>query len=270
MQREGDQLVGNWAVVTGASSGIGQVFARELCRRGYRVLAIGRRRERLEALAQEAAQAGGFVEPLIADLTTQQGLDGVVRRIVELGKIELLINNAGVATAGDFLAASLEREMAQINLNVEATVRLTHEAIGRMVKRGRGAVINVASVVAFQPFPHFAVYAASKSFVLCFSESLAQELRGTGVRVMALCPGATRTELGLFAHNPGLLGKLPSLTAEQVVRAGLRALDRGRVVKVVDGFNNLLVFLNRLAPRWVMRWVMGAVVKPPDQFGPRV
>jgi short-subunit dehydrogenase len=252
-----------WAVVTGASSGIGLAFARELQMRGYRVLAVARRRERLEALAREAAEVGGHVEPLPADLTAEQGLAKVVRRIGELREIELLVNNAGVATGGDFVDASIERGIAEIELNVAAVVRLTHNVIGAMAARRRGAVINVASVVAFQPFPHFAVYAASKAFVLSFTESLAQEVKAKGVRVMALCPGATRTELDMFASNPGLLGKLPSLSAERVIKAGLAALDRGRVVKVVGGFNGLLVFMNRLAPRWAMRAIMGAVAKPP-------
>jgi uncharacterized protein len=252
-----------WAVVTGASSGIGLEFARELAHRGYPVLAVARRRERLEALAKQAAENGGRVEPLTADLTTEQGLASALRRIEELGAIELLINNAGIANAGDFLGASLEHEIKAIRLNVEAVVRLTHAVVPGMVRRERGGVINLASVVAFQPFPHFAVYAASKSFVLSFTEALAVEVRGTGVRILALCPGSVTTEIDVFAHNEGLLGKLPSLTAEQVVKTGLQALDDGRVVRVVGGFNRFLPFMGRFMPRFVIRRLMGATVKPP-------
>jgi len=249
-------------VVTGASSGIGLEFARVLARRGHPVLAVARRRERLEALAKEAAKHGGRVEPLTADLMTDQGVTSLVWRTEELGEIELLINNAGIANAGDFLGASLDCEMAAIRLNVDAVVRLTHNVLRGMAHRRRGAIINLASVVGFQPFPHFAVYAATKAFVLSFTEALAEELRGTGVRLLALCPGAVKTEIDVFAHNEGLLGKLPSLTAEQVVKAGLRALDHGRVVKVVGGLNQFLPFMDRLMPRSAIRRVMGASVKP--------
>jgi short-subunit dehydrogenase len=251
-----------WAVVTGASSGIGLEFAHQLARRGHPVLAIARRRERLEALSKEAAQHGGRIDSLSADLATEQGLALLSRRLDELGEIDLLINNAGVATAGDFVGASLGREIGEIRLNVEAVVKLTQRVLGPMVKRQHGAIINLASVVGFQPFPHFAVYAATKAFVLSFTEALAEELKGTGVRILALCPGSVRTEIDVFAHNEGLLGKLPSLTAEQVVKTGIRALDNGRVVKVVGSLNRFLPFMGRLMPRQTVRWLMGMSVKP--------
>jgi haloalkane dehalogenase len=133
-----------------------------------------------------------------------------------------------------------------------------------MVRRRRGAIINLASVVAFQPFPHFALYAASKAFVLSFTEALAEEVKWTGVRVLALCPGAVRTELDVFAHNEGLLGKLPSLTPEEVVSAALQALAAGQVTHVVGWFNRMLVFANRLLPRAAIRWLMGVAAKPPS------
>lgn len=257
-----------WAVVTGASSGIGLEFARELARRGHPVLAVARRREQLEALAKEASQQGGRITPLAADLKTEEGLTSVMRQLEELGEIELLINNAGIATGGDFLGAAINEEIGAIRLNVEAVMRLTHGVLRGMVQRKRGAVINLASVVAFQPFPHFAVYAATKAFVLSFSESLAEEVRGTGVRILALCPGSVATEIDVFAHNEGLLGKLPSLTARQVVNAGLRAVGNGNVVKVVGGLNHFLPLMDRLVPRRAVRWLLGISVKPPR--APRV
>ena len=251
-----------WAVVTGASSGIGLEFARELTRRGHPVLAVARRRERLEALAKEAAEHGGRIEFFSADLATEEGLAVVLPRVDQLGEIDLPINNAGVVTAGDFVGASLDREIGEIRLNVEAVVKLTQHLLGPMVKRRRGAIINLASVVGFQPFPHFAVYAAAKAFVISFTEALAEEIKGTGVRILALCPGSVRTEIDVFAHNEGLLGRLPSLTAEQVVKTGLRALGNGRVVKVVGGLNPLLPFMGRFMPRQTIRWLMGMSVKP--------
>jgi short-subunit dehydrogenase len=248
--------------VTGASSGIGAEFARELARRGHPVLAVARRRDRLEALAREVAPWGGRIEPLVADLASEQGLTLVTRRIDELGNLEMLINSAGIATDGDFIAGPVDRELSEIRLNVSAVLVLTHAALQGMVRRGRGAVINLASVVGFQPFPHFAVYAATKAFVLSFSEALAEELNGTGVRVLGLCPGSVATEIDVFAHNAGLLGKLPSLTAKQVVKTGLNAIQRGRVVKIVGRFNQFLPFLGRFMPRWAIRKLMGMSVKP--------
>jgi short-subunit dehydrogenase len=264
----GYNSIKGWAIVTGASSGIGLVFAKELARRGHKVLAVARRRDRLDALAGQAAERGGKIVPLVADLMTEQGLAAVVERMSSFGGIDLLINNAGLATGGDFLEASLDDELAEIRLNINAVVRLTHEALRVMVPKGGGSIINLASVVAFQPFPHFAVYAASKAFVLSFTEAVAEEVRGMGVRILAVCPGAVKTEMDMFSHNAGLLGKLPSLTAEQVVKSALEALDQKWVVKVVGLFNRLLTFINRFMPRTVVRWIMGMVAKPPSS--PRI
>lgn len=252
-----------WAVVTGASSGIGAEFARALTRRGHPVLAVARRRERLEALAADAARLGGRIQPCAADLATEEGIALVLRRTMELSEIELLVNNAGIASPGDFLTASVDQQIAAIRLNVEALVKLTHAVLEGMTQRKRGAILNVASVVAFQPFPHFAVYAASKAFVLSFTEALSEEIKGTGVRTLALCPGSVATEMDVFTHNEGLLGKLPALTAQQVVSAGLHALDGKSVVEVVGFLNSFLPLTSRFLPRRIVRWVMGASAKPP-------
>jgi short-subunit dehydrogenase len=189
-----------WAVVTGASSGIGRVFAQELAWRGYPVLAVARRKERLEQLAREVAARGGRLEALAADLQIADGVAAVVHRTSELGDVELLVNNAGAATAGDLLSSRPEAELGAIQLNVGALVALTHQLLPAMVRRRHGGVLNLSSVVGFQPFPHFAIYAATKAFVLSFTEALAEELRGTGVRVLAICPGAVRTNW-TFSHG---------------------------------------------------------------------
>ncbi len=199
------------------------------------MLAVARRRDRLEALATETAEQGGTVEALPADLGTAEGLKLVVTRLASLDRIDLLINNAGIATVGDFQGSSLERELGAVRVNVDAVMTLTRAVLGDMLRRGNGAIINIASVVAFQPFPHFAVYAASKAFVLSFTEALAQEVKGSGVRILALCPGAAKTEMSAFSHNEGLLGKLPSLSTDQIVSTALRAVEGGRVVKKLDG-----------------------------------
>ena len=254
-------MTNGWAVVTGASSGIGLEFARVLARRGQAVVAVARRLSRLQELAKEASAAGGRIEPLAADLATEEGVQSVAQRMLQLGTVELLINDAGIASGRDFAAASLDQEVGAVRVNIEAVLKLTHAALQTMVPRRRGGIINLASVVAFQPFPHFAVYAASKAFVLSFTEALAEELRGTGVRVLALCPGSVTTEMDLFAHNKGLLGRLPSLSAEQVVKAGFEGLANRRVVRVVGGLNRSLPLLDRMMPRFLTRRLMGASVK---------
>ena len=261
----GNNLSGRWAVVTGASSGRGLVFARELARRGHHVLAVARRRDRLETLARDESARGGRIVPFAADLGTSEGLGSLVARIRDLGAVELLVNNAGVVTSGNFAESVLEREIAEIGLNVNAVVTLTHAALAQMLPRKHGAIMNLASVVAFQPFPHFAVYAASKAFVLSFTEALAEELRGSGVRIMALCPGAAKTEMSVFSHNEGLLGKLPSLTADQIVGTALRAIEGGSVVKIVGWLNRMLVFVNRFVPRAAVRWMMATIAKAPSR-----
>jgi short-subunit dehydrogenase len=244
---------------------MGLVFARELARRGYGVLAVARRRDRLEALAREQFTPGGGIEAFVADLGTSDGLGSLVARLRQVDNIELLVNNAGVATAGEFSESDLATELAEIDLNVTAVVSLTHAVLAQMRPRKRGAIINLASVVAFQPFPHFAVYAASKAFVLSFTEALAQELSGSGLRIMALCPGAAKTEMSVFSQNEGLLGKLPSLTAEQIVQSALRGIESGSIVRIVGWPNRMLVFFNRFAPRAAVRWVMGVIAKAPTR-----
>jgi len=171
-----------WAVVTGASSGVGQCFAKTLAARGANVLAVARRKDRLDQLAKTAAAGGAKIEPFLADLSSGEGVSAVMRRISELHDVEMLVNCAGVATAGDFLDSSLEAELASIRVNVESVVSLTREVLPHMVQRRRGQILNVASVVGFQPFPHFATYAATKAFVLSFTEAIAEEVRGTPTR----------------------------------------------------------------------------------------
>lgn len=250
-----------WALVTGASSGIGFTFAKELARRGHPVLAVARRHKRLESLASEAAAFGGRIEPLAADLLDPAGVQSVADRAAELD-VELLVNNAGFASYGAFAERPLERELDLVRVNVAAVVELTHRLLPALVRRGGGGVINVASEMAFQPMPYFASYAASKAFVLSFSEALAEELRGSGVRVTAVAPGFVRTEFADVAGSRRAQRPLPHLPPERVVAVALRAYDRGRVVKTVGAFYTLLSFMARVAPRALMRRLLGRLMKP--------
>lgn len=250
-----------WAVVTGASSGLGREFALALAERGYPVLAVARRGERLRALADEVDAGGGRLQPLVADLSTSAGVEALLARAAAL-EIELLVNNAGVASYGPFASASAERERGLVRLNVEAIVALTRGLMPQLLDRGRGGIINVASQMAFQPMPYFASYAASKAFVLSFSEALAEELRGTAVRVTAIAPGFVSTEFSEVAGSREPERHFPHLQARRVVESALRAHQRGRTVKVVGPFYAFLTFAGRFAPRAALRRMMGRALRP--------
>jgi short-subunit dehydrogenase len=251
-----------WAVVTGASSGIGREFALQLAERGKPVLAVARNGERLGALADEVARRGGQLEPLSADLSRPEGVESLLAAAAER-EVELLVNNAGAACYGPFLTLSPEHERELIRLNVEAVVALTHGLLPAMLERGRGGVINVASIVAFQPMPYFATYAAGKAFVLSFSEALDEELRGSGVRVSVVAPGVTSTGFSDTAGSHYPERRFPHLEAERVVKAALRAHEHGHTVKVVGAFYAFLTIADRFTPRSVVRRLMGYLWRPP-------
>jgi uncharacterized protein len=252
-----------WAVVTGASSGIGREFALALAERGTPVLAVARNGERLGALADEVARRGGRLEPLSADLSRPEGVESLLAAAAGR-EVELLVNNAGAASYGPFLTLSPEHERELIRLNVEAVVALTHGLLPAMLERGRGGVINVASIVAFQPMPYFATYAAGKAFMLSFSEALDVELRGSGVRVSVVAPGVTRTGFSDSAGSHYPERRFPHLEAQRVVKAALRAHEHGRTVKVVGAFYAFLTIADRFTPRSVVRRLMGYLWQPPS------
>ena len=252
-----------WAVVTGASAGLGRVFVKELVGAGYPVMAVARRRERLDQLAAEMQEHGGKVEALAADLGSPEGLKSVVTRAIEVGDLELLVNNAGVSSWGYFSEIPLDKHLAMLRLNIEALVSLTWQLLPHVARRKGAGIINVASVVGFQPMPYWTTYAATKAFVLSFTEGVAHELRGSGVRVLAVCPGMMKTELYDVSDSRELAERLPAVAPEQVVHAALRAYRQpGRVVKVVGLFNFLLTVADRLTPRALTRFLTGGLLKP--------
>ncbi|MDQ6798268.1 MAG: SDR family oxidoreductase, partial [Actinomycetota bacterium] len=183
------------ALVTGASSGIGRAFAVHLAASGTDVVLVARRRDRLDDLATDLrADHGVDIEVLVADLTDEGGLAAVEARLGNgSAPVDLLVNNAGFATSGRFAELPVEGEVAEIHLNVLAPVRLTRAALPGMVERGRGGVVNVSSIAALQPLPHWATYAASKAYLTSFSEAVHEEVGGHGVVVLALMPGFTHT-----------------------------------------------------------------------------
>ena len=232
-----------------------------LAERGNRVLAVARRGERLKALSNEVQATGGRLEPLIADLSSAAGIETLLARTAEL-EVDLLVNNAGVASYGPFASLSAEHERELVRVNVEAVVALTRGVLPAMLARGRGGVINLASQMAFQPMPFFATYAASKAFVLSFSEALAEELRGTGVRVTAVAPGFVSTEFTQVAGSHDAERRFPHLQPRRVVETALHAHQRERTVKVVGALYTFLTVAGRFAPRAAMRRIMGRVMRP--------
>jgi len=238
------------ALVTGASSGIGAAFARRLAAQGYDTILVARRADRLAALAAELReQYGSTAEPLAADLADPAGVAGVEARIAGLPGVDLLVNAAGFGTSGRFARIDLARQLEMIQLHVVAAVRLMRAVLPGMIERHRGAIINVASVVAFLPLPGNVTYAGTKAFLVAFSETLQHELAGSGVRVQALCPGFTYSGFHDTAEYQHFRRKrIPSalwMTADQVAAESLRALGRGGVVCIPGLANRLLVALGR-------------------------
>jgi short-subunit dehydrogenase len=252
------------ALVTGASVGIGRAFAIELARRGHDLVLVARNAAQLSDLASDLSGRHSIdAEVLPADLLSPDGVAAVAARLVGETPIEVLVNNAGRGAHEAFATAALEDHLQQIDLNVRALVQLTHAALGPMTERGSGAVLNVASVAGFQPVPLESVYAATKAFVLTFTEGLHEELRGSGIKVSCLCPGFTRSE---FQQRAGIdaAQKLPDFlwqTADEVAKAGLDALFAGKALCVPGTHNKVLGGLTHFAPRSVVRASSGLMLR---------
>jgi short-subunit dehydrogenase len=248
------------AVITGASSGLGAIFADQLAKRGHSLVLAGRDEARLKAVAH---QVGGNAEVVVGDLGTDAGIEALVTHL-DGREIDVLVNNAGFGTYGPFAEIDAGREHELVAVNVDALVRLTHAVLPGMLARGRGGILNVASTIAFQPGTYQATYGASKAFVLSLSQALWAETRGAGVTVTALCPGPTRTgfvdALGSDVSHTAIYRRLAA--PEPVVAAGLRALDRGRAVVVPGWRYRVMATGGRLAPGWLLALISGRMLKP--------
>jgi len=224
---------------------------------------VARNRARLEEIARRLRDAHGIeVEVLAADLTQPGELARVEQRIATHPSLDLLVNNAGFGTQGAFAGLDVDREEEEIRLNVLALVRLTRAALPGMQQRGRGEIVNVSSLAGFYPGPFVATYSATKAFVTNFTESIAVEMRGTGVRLQVLCPGFTHTE---FQQRAGVdTSRIPGIAwmdAGAVVEASLGALPRGEVVVIPGGVNKALYASTALLPRGILRRSMGILGK---------
>ncbi len=232
------------AVITGASSGIGAEFARQLAAQGFSTILVARRKEKLANLASSLTKNySGTHEVLVADLSSNPGIEAVERRIAATKDLDVLVNNAGFGTIGKFQSVGAQSQLDMLQVHVVATVRLTQAALPAMVARKRGAIINTASLSAYLWIPGSVMYNATKAFIRVFSESLAMDLQGTRVRIQALCPGFTHTEfhdVGDFkdkGFNKAIIPGENWTSVEQVVTASLAAFQR-KTVTVVPGKRN--------------------------------
>lgn len=242
------------ALITGASSGIGKAFAQELAARKTNLVLVARSEDKLNQLAQELQDKYKIqVDVIVKDLTEPNAAAVVFDITKTKGlTIDLLINNAGFGDYGDFAERNGERQVKMVQLNILALVDLTHHFLPLMQQRRSGSIINVSSIAAFQPIPYLSVYAASKAFVLSFSEALWAENRNYGVRVLAVCPGPTETSFFTEANFPqSFTGKTSKIsTSEEVVDDALRALARGDSTVISGNFlSKLITNLPRLLPR---------------------
>ena len=245
------------ALITGASAGLGVEFARQLSKRGHHLVLAARRKDRLDALATELGDA----RAVAIDLGAPDAAALLIANLRDAGEtVDLLVNNAGFGLHGRFERADPERLRQMVHLNCGALTDLCRAVLPAMIERRSGAILNLASTAAFQPGPGMAVYFATKAYVLSLSEALHEEVRRYGVKVTALCPGPTRTEFGEVAGFGGnrTVDRL-SMNADQVVREGLRALDRNRAVVITGVLNRIAAFSTRLVPRSVARKAAGKI-----------
>jgi len=248
------------ALVTGASTGIGEEFARQLAARGNDLVLVARDHARLDALAKELAEArGAHAEVLASDLTNDEQLAAVEERA---RNVDVLVNNAGYGSFGNFYELDLAVEVREVELNVLALMRLTHAAAGAMAARGNGAILNVSSLAGFQPGPMNATYSATKAFVTSFTEAVHEEMKGTGVSVSVLCPGFTHTEFQERANAPA--SSVPGFmwqNAPEVASAGLDGLARNKAIIIPGSVNKVLGAFSNMTPDAVTRRVSAVVLK---------
>jgi len=252
----------NTSLITGASSGIGEVFARRLAARGRNVLLVARSEEKLITLCNELGRSNSIRAQYVAlDLSLPESPARLFEEAEKRGlAVELLVNNAGFGSFGDFSKADLARELNMIDLNIKALVELTYRFLQPMRERKQGAIINVASTAAFQAVPFMGTYAATKAFVLSFSEALWEENRSFGIKVMALCPGVTDTNFFEAARGEKPPARA-SQTPEEVVETALRGLARGKSHIISGWANRAMMEAERLAPRSLVTRMAGRMMR---------
>ncbi len=230
------------ALITGASSGIGEAFARRLAAEGHDIFLVARTEEKLQALCNELTGRHGIkADHLAVDLGKTGSEDAVFDTITDRGiTVDILINNAGFGSMGDFSDLPLERELEMVDLNIRALVGLTHKFVKGMRERKGGTIVNVSSAASFQPIPFMATYAATKAFVTSFSEAIAEENRPFGIQVLALCPGSTETNFFEASKIDRMMQVKGQQTVDEVIETAIAAMN-GKRTKIVSGWTNWLV-----------------------------
>ena len=246
------------ALITGASSGIGEALARHFSRNGFDLVITARRRANLDSIAAELSEEVK-VEVVICDLAAPSGVDQLINDLGDT-RIDVLVNNAGIAHSGPFMDQTLEEIENLLALNINALTRLVHHFLPMMIARGAGRILNVASMASFQPVPSLSIYAASKAFVLSLTESLSEELRGTGVSVTALCPGLTKTDLLLEVQGVDLPSVLVS-SPEEVAKQAYDALMNREVIRIPGLTNQAAIVWAKHQPRWLVRGLGGLLAR---------
>jgi short-subunit dehydrogenase len=252
---------GKWALVTGASAGIGVALARELSRAGAKLILTARRRERLETLATELNANGTETRILVADLNDSAAPQQLYDATEGAGiVVDILINNAGLGQFGEFHASVVEQELSQVRVNCEAVIHLSRLFVPRMVERRRGWVLVLASTASFQPVPYLTTYAATKAFDRFFALGLAEEVARFGVKVTALCPGPTESEFFQVARSGGFFNR-GIQSAEEVARTGVLALAGGQRTIMANFAGSASALLVRLIPVGLITYLIGKVVR---------
>lgn len=252
----------NTTLITGASSGIGEAFARKLAARGRNVLLVARSEDKLITLCNELGRSNSIrAQHVTMDLSQPESPSRLFEEAAKRGlTVDMLINNAGFGSFGDFSKLELERELNMIDLNVRSLVELTYRFLGPMRQRKQGAIINVASTAGFQAVPFMATYAATKAFVLSFSEALWEENRPHGIKVMALCPGVTETNFFEAARGEKPPARVAQ-TPEDVVETALRGIARGKSHIISGWSNRAMMEAERLAPRDLVTRMAGRMMR---------
>jgi len=259
-----DLFAGTWTVITGASSGLGEEFARQIAGRGGNLVLTARSLDKLEALARELGARGVEARAVRCDLAAEGGAAALGRAVDALGlDIMHVINNAGFGSAGPFAHAAAAREGEMVRVNCEALTVVSRHFLPRMLERGAGGIVHLASVASFQPTPYMATYAATKAFVLSLSLALAEEARSRGVRVMALCPGPVPTGFQAAAGLSGIAGplKVATMSPQDTVSRALDDYQAGRQLCVPGLLNRAMAMAAGVTPRRLLARITGQVMK---------
>lgn len=257
-------------MITGASSGLGTVFARRFAQSGYDLIITGRRKDKLIPLAEELESVYNIsATPILAELSDENDIGRIIRVIENQHDIHILVNNAGFGSGQEFCRCDLETHLQMLQVHVTATLKLVHAVLPQMIDRKEGIILNVSSLGAFMPAPGSSMYSATKMFLKTFSESLHMEVGRLGIRVHCLCPGFTKTAFHERRAGAPLSGEsrlIPWMSAETVVDESLKAIRKGKIVFVPGIANRLMIGITSILPRFIYYLIMAKFTKKPGRI----